>query len=207
MNNYSNNSNKQFNTSDFKNMKERAASDSDPDSDTDNENEAMAANYTELESNITNILTKMKRKGKDKSPLEFADVEQLEDYYERQVQMRIMHIRTLKLDNEKLVTDHKEETQRLTLRISNVRSKCITRKFQSRFWMGAAIVSQVEAWFPGHMRNIACKWLYPVTVDVIIGDSRVAVGIRVLLSAYVSAKLSAEMRILDRIGKLKTLLS
>ena len=207
MNNYSNTSNKQFNTSDFKNMKERAASDSDPDSDTDNENEAMAANYTELESNITNILTKMKKKGKDKSPLEFADVEQLEDYYERQVQMRIMHIRTLKLDNEKLVTDHKEETQRLSTRVTNVRNKCIIRKFQSRFWMGAAILSQVEAWFPGQTRNIACRWLYPVTVDVIIGDSYVAVGMRMLLTGYVGTTLSTEMRLVDKLKKLKTLLS
>ena len=71
--------------------------------ESDSDNEAMKENYIELAKGFNDLMEKMKEKTKtNASKISKGELEQMEDYYERQIQMRAMHIQTLTVDNNEL---------------------------------------------------------------------------------------------------------
>ena len=80
------------------------------DSSSDSDNEAMNENYIELAKGFNDLMEKMKTKSKlTDAKITKNELEQMEDYYERQIQMRSMHIQTLTIDNKELKEKSSQE--------------------------------------------------------------------------------------------------
>ena len=168
------------------------------------DNEAMKANYVELANGFNELMEKMKKKSKqDAAKITQDELEQMEDYYERQVQMRAMHIQTLTVDNEELKTNSTEEIKGLKKRVLSIRNKCLVRKFQSRFWTLMTIFSQLEIWIPGFSRFLVFRVVEPSIYEIIWGHRMISGLSRLSMIGYLSYKVSENYGVAERVRKLK----
>ena len=172
------------------------------DSDSSIGNEAMKANFTESVSDISRALLALK---KDLDLKNYSKInrglEDLEDYYERALQVRIMHIKTITEDAATAESDATTKITALTTRVGNTRAAALRRKFQARMWMGAAGLSQIEIYNPRFTRTLVCDWIFPTAMEVITGVSRQAVAIRVVMATILIGQLMARMNLADRLHK------
>ena len=169
-------------------------------------NEAMKANYVELANGFNELMEKMKKKSKqDAAKITQDELEQMEDYYERQIQMRAMHIQTLTVDNDDLKNKSSEEIDGLKKRIVGIRNKCLVRKFQSRFWTLTTIFSQLEIWIPGFSKFLVFRLINPVIYEIIWGHRMISGLSRLVMIGYLSHKVSENYGLVERVKKLKNL--
>ena len=110
-------------------------------------------------------------------------LENIIENQERAIQFRQMHLDTALDEKDVLEAQNKS----LEERVKTIRTKALTRKFQSRFWMFLLMLSLVE-----HAREGSLLWalhnvVMPVTTDLVFANSYVAIGLRVAttLSAMV----------------------
>ena len=100
------------------------------------------------------------------------------EHQERAIQFRQMHLETA-LD-EAVETEEKVKNQEK--RIKDIRSKALTRKFQSRFWMTLFIMSMIEHIAKGTLMWTMTNVIMPITTDLVFSNTNVAVGMRTLLT-------------------------
>ena len=100
----------------------------------------------------------------------------LNEYQERAIQFRQMHLDTA-LDE---AAELEEKVKQQEKRIKDVRSKALTRKFQSRFWMMLFITSMLEHLVEGSLMWLLTKVIMPVTSDLVFSNTRVAVVMRTM---------------------------
>ena len=167
-------------------------------------NEAMKANYVELANGFNELMEKMKKKSKeDAAKITQDELEQMEDYYERQIQMRAMHIQTLTVNNEELKMKSTEEIKGLKKRVLDIRNKCLVRKFQSRFWTLMTVFSQLEIWIPGFSRFLVFRVVEPSIYEIIWGHRMISGLSRLFMISYLSHKVSENYGLIERVRKLK----
>lgn len=159
----------------------------------------MDLNYVELTANFQTLLDKIK--DKTNNAVARKELETLDDYYERQAQIRSMHIQTLTSDND----DLKSKNEELTKRVVNVRTKCLVRKFQSRFWMIFSLFSQFEIFFPGMTNYVFVQSLYPASKELVYGNSHIALGFRMLMVTYTNYQALMALDVTKHIKKIKNL--
>ena len=170
-------------------------------------NEAMKENYVELAKGFNDLMEKMKKKSKqDAAKITQDELEQMEDYYERQIQMRAMHIQTLTVDNEELKTNSTEEIKGLKKRVLSIRNKCLVRKFQSRFWTLMTVFSQLEIWIPGFSKFLVFRVIDPTIYEIIWGHRMISGLSRLVMIGYLSHKVSDNYDLVGRVKKFKNLL-
>ena len=100
------------------------------------------------------------------------------EHQERAIQFRQMHLTTLldeAVETEEKVKNHEN-------RIKDIRSKALTRKFQSRFWMTLFIMSMIEHIAKGTLMWTMTNVIMPITTDLVFSNTNVAVGMRTLLT-------------------------
>ena len=177
-------------------------------SGSESENEANIANFTEIQSEVTTISNKLKNaiKSKKNDKLTEQAVEDLEDYYERALQLRIMENQSLRTELNKTKKNWETDNKKFIARITMIRSKCLVRKFQVRFYQLYSVISTIELFYSGIVRTTFITWVYPITMDVIVGDSKFAIGIRLLLSLYVFIQFLIRISFMTHFKKLKNLI-
>ncbi len=176
------------------------------DSNSDSDNEAMKENYIELAKGFNDLMEKMKTKSKQtNAKITKDELEQMEDYYERQIQMRAMHIQTLTVDNKELKDKSSQEIDGLKKRIVGIRNKCLVRKFQSRFWTLMTVFSQLEIWIPGFSRFLVFRVVEPSIYEIIWGHRMISGLSRLSMIGYLSYKISENYGVAERVRKLKNL--
>ena len=175
--------------------------------ESDSDNEAMKENYIELAKGFNDLMEKMKEKTKtNASKISKGELEQMEDYYERQIQMRAMHIQTLTVDNKELKEKTTEEIRGLKKRVLDIRNKCLVRKFQSRFWTLMTLFSQFEIWIPGFSKFLVFRVIEPAIYEIIWGQRMVSGLSRLAMISYISNKAFKNYGVFERVKKLKNLL-
>ena len=178
------------------------------DSSSDSDNEAMKENYIELAKGFNDIMEKMKTKSKQtNAKITKDELEQMEDYYERQIQMRSMHIQTLTIDNNELKEKSSQEIDGLKKRILGIRNKCLVRKFQSRFWTLMTVFSQLEIWVPGFSKFLVFRLIHPTIYEIVWGHRMISGLSRLVMIGYLSHKVSDNYDLLEKVKKLKNLLT
>lgn len=161
----------------------------DSDSESDSDNAAMTANYLELKNQTKKQLDKIKSAIKRElssshsDGVNSKDLEDLEDYYERAIQMRMMRVTTLE---EELKTE-KEKTVALTERVVKVRDIAKMRKFQAKFWLMLTACSVLEVWFPGTTLYAGRNFIVPGLKELIYGTSTWSYWARSALGLHVAA--------------------
>lgn len=163
------------------------------------ENEAMNLNYSELTEHIQQLLTRVREKSTGQTIKK--ELEALEDYYERQTQIRSMHIQTLTCEVEEL----KKKNTALVERVVNVRHKCLVRKFQSRFWMFMTSLTMLEVFSPGIMRFVVVDNVYPGLVELVNGKSLFAQTYRTFLLLFMNYQTLVALNAGKYLTKLKEL--
>jgi hypothetical protein len=177
------------------------------DSSSDSDNEAMNENYIELAKGFNDLMEKMKTKSKlTDAKITKNELEQMEDYYERQIQMRSMHIQTLTIDNKELKEKSSQEIDGLKKRILCIRNKCLVRKFQSRFWTLMTVFSQLEIWIPGFSKFLVFRVIDPTIYEIIWGQRMISGLSRLVMIGYLSHKVSDNYDLVGRVKKFKNLL-
>ena len=177
------------------------------DSSSDSDNEAMNENYIELAKGFNDLMEKMKTKSKlDDAKITKNELDQMEDYYERQIQMRSMHIQTLTIDNKELKEKSSQEIDGLKKRILGIRNKCLVRKFQSRFWTLMTVFSQLEIWIPGFSKFLVFRVIDPAIYEIIWGHRMISGLSRLFMIGYLSHKVSENYGLVERVKKFKNLL-
>lgn len=178
------------------------------DSSSDSDNEAMKENYIELAKGFNDLMEKMKTKSKQtNAKITKDELEQMEDYYERQIQMRSMHIQTLTIDNNELKEKSSQEIDGLKKRILGIRNKCLVRKFQSRFWTLMTVFSQLEIWVPGFSKFLVFRVIDPTIYEIIWGHRMISGFSRLVMIGYLSHKVSDNYDFVEKVKKLKNLLT
>lgn len=170
-------------------------------SDENDENDPMTLNYTELSQHIEDLLNKVREKSTGLTIKK--ELSALEEYYERQTQIRSMHIQTLTCEIEELKTKNTE----LVKRVVSVRDKCLVRKFQSRFWMVMTGLSLFEVFFPRTMCYVTVRRFYPMMLELIYGTSTVALIYRGVLMTLVNYQTFVVLDGFKYIQKVKSLFS
>ena len=177
------------------------------DSSSDSDNEAMKENYIELAKGFNDLMEKMKTKSNQtNAKITKDELEQMEDYYERQIQMRSMHIQTLTIDNNELKEKSSQEIDGLKKRILGIRNKCLVRKFQSRFWTLMTVFSQLEIWVPGFSKFLVFRVIDPTIYEIIWGHRMISGFSRLVMIGYLSHKVSDNYDFVEKVKKLKNLL-
>ena len=172
------------------------------DSDSSIGNEAMKANFTESVSDISRALMAIKKDLDCKNYTKInRGLEDLEDYYERALQVRIMHIKTITEDAAEAATKAADVNETLTKRVIKVRDAALRRKFQARFWMGAYALREIEVWFPGITRAAFLGWVVPIVREVILGASTHAVVARTMMMTVLVGQMLASINIVQKIKK------
>lgn len=178
------------------------------DSSSDSDNEAMKENYIELAKGFNDLMEKMKTKSNQtNAKITKDELEQMEDYYERQIQMRSMHIQTLTIDNKELKEKSSQEIDGLKKRILGIRNKCLVRKFQSRFWTLMTVFSQLEIWVPGFSKFLVFRVIDPTIYEIIWGHRMISGFSRLVMIGYLSHKVSDNYDFVEKVKKLKNLLT
>lgn len=178
------------------------------DSSSDSDNEAMKENYIELAKGFNDLMEKMKTKSNQtNAKITKDELEQMEDYYERQIQMRSMHIQTLTIDNNELKEKSSQEIDGLKKRILGIRNKCLVRKFQSRFWTLMTVFSQLEIWVPGFSKFLVFRVIDPTIYEIIWGHRMISGFSRLVMIGYLSHKVSDNYDFVEKVKKLKNLLT
>jgi len=172
------------------------------DSDSSIGNEAMKANFTESVSDISRTLLAIKKDLDCKNYTKInRGLEDLEDYYERALQVRIMHIKTITEDAATAETEAVSKVTALTARVGKTRAAALRRKFQARMWMSVAGLSQIEIYNPRFTRSLVCDWIFPIAIEVISGVSRQAVAVRVIMATLFICQLMARANLAARLQK------
>ena len=104
------------------------------------------------------------------------------DHQERAIQFRQMHLDTA-LDEKDELENKLRDTE---TRVMNVRNKALTRKFQSRFWLTMFAISLVENFRTGTVMWTATNVIMPITTDLVFSNSKVAVGLRIVLTMFLA---------------------
>mgnify|MGYP002808650647 CR=1 FL=1 len=165
-------------------------------------NDAMKANFTESADNVARTLQKIKKNISEKNYSSITkSLEDLEDYYERCIQVRIMHCKTITEDAAEAATKAADVNETLTKRVIKVRDAALRRKFQARFWMGAYALREIEVWFPGITRAAFIGWVVPIVREVILGASTHAVVARTMMMTVLVGQVLASISIVQKIKK------
>uniref|UniRef100_A0A6C0KBT5 Uncharacterized protein n=1 Tax=viral metagenome TaxID=1070528 RepID=A0A6C0KBT5_9ZZZZ len=164
------------------------ANESESDGESDGDNAAMTANYMELKNQTKKQLDKIKLAIKRELSSDHSDgvnskdLEDLEDYYERAIQMRMMRVTTL----EEELKSEKEKTIALTERVVKVRDIAKMRKFQAKVWLMLTTCSIFEVWFPGTTLYAGRNFIVPALKELIYGTSTLSYWARSALGLHVA---------------------
>ncbi len=103
-------------------------------------------------------------------------LENIIENQERAIQFRQMHLDTTLDEKDELEKQNKTYEER----IKAIRTKALTRKFQSRFWMFLLMLSLVEHVQAGSLMWTTQNIVMPVTTDLVFSNSHIAIGLRVV---------------------------
>ena len=104
------------------------------------------------------------------------------DHQERAIQFRQMHLDTA-LDEKDELENKLRDTE---TRVMTVRNKALIRKFQSRFWLTMFTISFLENFCRGTVMWTTTNVIMPITTDLVFSNSKVAVGLRIVLALFLA---------------------